>query len=161
MRIFSFFFLFVLLLKGQSENATLTIYKDGTALIKQPVSWTIPSGSSDIIWSNLPDGIHRDTPFLNLKGVDIISQRFNENIFSGVEYFNSLRGEKIQVKPKDGKLVKGTLLEINSKEITINHQSGIISFNRNELEYIGSKNKEIDLPNFTPYLSWDLNSQSK
>ena len=161
MRIFSFFFLFILLSIGKSENATLTIYKDGTALIKQPVSWMVPSGSSDIIWSNLPDGIHRDTPFLNLKGVDIISQRFNENIFSGIEYFNSLRGEKIQVKPKDGKLVKGTLLEINSKEITINHQSGIISFNRNELEYIGSKNNEVDLPNFNPYLSWDLNSQSK
>ena len=29
---------------AQSEDATLTIYKDGTALIKQPVGWSIPSG---------------------------------------------------------------------------------------------------------------------
>ena len=161
MKSFSFFFLFIISLYPQSENATLTIYKDGTALIKQPVSWFIPSGYSTITWSNLPDGIHRDTPFLNLTGADIISQRFNENIFSGTEYFNSLRGENIQVKPKDGKLTKGTLLELNSQVITIKHQSGIISFNRSELEYIGSKNKEIDLPNFDPYLSWYLNSQSK
>ena len=41
------------------------------------------------------------------------------------------------------------------------HQSGIMSFNRSELEYIGSKNKEIDLPNIKPYLSWDLTSRSK
>ena len=156
-----FYLLLALSLFAQSENATLTVYKDGTALIKQPVSWSIPSGYSTITWDNLPDGIHRDTPFLNLKSVDIISQRFNESVFSTTDYFNSLRGENIQVKPKDGKVAKGILLELNSKVITIMHHSGIMSFNRLELEYIGSKNKEIELPNIKPYLSWDLASQSK
>ena len=156
-----YFVLFTLSLFGQSENATLTIYKDGTALIKQPASWSIPAGYSTINWKNLPNGIHRDTPFLNLKGVDIVSQRFNENIFSGIDYFKSLRGENIQLKPKNGKLAKGVLLELNNQVITIMHQSGIMSFNRSELEYIGSKNKEIDLPNIKPYLSWDLTSRSK
>ncbi len=149
------------LLIAQSENATLTIYKDGTALIKQPVSWRIPSGYSNITWGNLPNGIHRETPFLNLDDVDILSQRFNENIFSGKEYFNELCGDEIQVKPKDGKLVKGTLLEINTEYITVMHQSGIISFNRREVDYVGSKNKDIGLPTFKPYLSWDLNSKSR
>ena len=36
---------------SQSEDATLTIYKDGTALIKQPVGWSIPSGISYITLS--------------------------------------------------------------------------------------------------------------
>ena len=156
-----YYVLFTLSLFAQSENATLTIYKDGTALIKQPASWSIPSGYSTINWKNLPNGIHRDTPFLNLKGVDIISQRFNENIFSGIDYFKSLRGKSIQLKPKNGKLLKGVLLELNTQVITIMHQSGIMSFNRSELEYIGSKNKGIDLPNIKPYLSWDLTSRSK
>ena len=156
-----YFVLFTLSLFAQSENATLTIYKDGTALIKQPASWSIPSGYSTINWKNLPNGIHRDTPFLNLKGVDIVSQRFKENIFSGIDYFKSLRGKSIQLKPKNGKLAKGILLELNTQVITIMHQSGIMSFNRSELEYIGSKNKEIDLPNIKPYLSWDLTSRSK
>ena len=75
-----YYVLFTLSLFAQSEDATLTIYKDGTALIKQPASWSIPAGYSTINWKNLPNGIHRDTPFLNLKGVDIVSQRFNENI---------------------------------------------------------------------------------
>ena len=148
------------LLFAKSSDATLTIYKDGTALIKQPVAWSIPSGNSYVTWSGLPDGIHRDTPFLNLNGADILSQRFNDNVFSGVDYFNSLRGEQIQVKPKEGKLVKGTLLEINSSAVTISHQSGVITFNRNELEFIGNKKKDLIEPFFHPYLSWDLKSKS-
>ena len=31
---------------SQSEDATLTIYKDGSALIKQPVAWSVPAGNS-------------------------------------------------------------------------------------------------------------------
>jgi hypothetical protein len=146
---------------GQSEDATLTIYKDGTALIKQPVGWTIPSGSSYVTWSSLPNGIHRDTPFLNLDGANILSQRFNDNIFTGIDFFNKLRGEQIQVKPKNGKLVKGTLLEISSGSVTISNQDGIITFNRNELEYLGSKNEDLDPPTFNPFLSWDLESKSE
>ena len=156
----SILFIFSLLI-SQSENATLTLYKDGTALVKQPVGWSIPAGYSYVTWSSLPNGIHRDTPFLNLDGATIISQRFNNNIFTGIDYFNKLRGQEIQVKPKDGKLVKGTLLEISTGSVTISHQSGIITFNRNELEYLGSKNKDMDLPTFNPFLSWDLNSKEE
>ena len=145
---------------AESEDATLTLYKDGTAMIKQPVAWSIPSGYSYVTWSALPNGIYRDTPFLNLDGADILSQRFNDNIFTGTDFFKSLRGQEIQVKPKDGKLVKGTLLEISTASVTISNQSGIISFNRNELEFLGNKTNELSLPTFNPYLSWDLKSKS-
>tara|TARA_B100000809_G_scaffold78901_1_gene76838 strand:- start:1235 stop:2578 length:1344 start_codon:yes stop_codon:yes gene_type:complete len=154
-------FLLTGMLLGQSENATLTIYKDGTALIKQPVAWSIPTGNSYVIWSNLPNGIHKDTPFLNLDSASIISQRFNDNIFTGNDYFKKLRGKEIRVKPKDGKVVKGTLLEISSGSVTISNSSGIISFNRNELKYIESGNEEFDTPTFNPFLSWDLQSNSE
>jgi len=149
------------LLLAQSENATLTLYKDGTALVKQPVAWSIPAGDSYVTWSSLPNGIHKDTPFLNLEGATIISQRFNDNVFTGIDYFNKLRGQEIQVKPKGGKIVKGTLLEISSGSVTLSHQSGIINFNRAELEFLGSKNKDMDLPTFNPFLSWDLNSKEE
>ena len=155
--------LFILLinfvLRAQSEDATLTIYKDGTAMVKQPVGWSIPSGYSYVTWSSLPNGIYRDTPFLNIDGADILSQRFNDNIFTGTDFFKSLRGEEIQVKPKNGKLVKGTLLEISTASVTISNQSGIMSFNRGELEYLGNKTNELSLPTFNPYLSWDLKSK--
>ena len=47
------FYAFIIssLLCAQSSNATLTIYKDGTALIKQPVSWEVFAGNSDITWN--------------------------------------------------------------------------------------------------------------
>ena len=157
-KIFPFIFC---LLFSQSENATLTLYKDGTALVKQPVAWSIPSGDSYVTWSSLPNGIHKDTPFLNLEGATIISQRFNDNVFTGIDYFNKLRGQEIQVKPKGGKIVKGTLLEISPGSVTLSHQSGIIIFNRAELEFLGSKNKDMDLPTFNPFLSWDLNSKEE
>ena len=157
---YTFIFLLTSFLVGQSEDATLTIYKDGTALIKQPVGWEIPSGNSYVTWGSLPNGIHRDTPFLNLEGATIISQRFNDNIFTGIDYFKKLRGEEIKVKPKDGKAVEGVLLEISSGSVTISNSGGIISFNRNELEYLGSENKDLDTPTFNPFLSWDLNSDS-
>ena len=96
---------------------------------------------------------------MNIDGVDALSQRFNDNIFTGTDFFKSLRGQEIQVKPKDGKLVKGTLLEISTASVTISNQSGIISFNRNELEYLGNKTNELSLPTFNPYLSWDLKSK--
>ncbi len=153
-------FIFCMLF-SQSENATLTLYKDGTALVKQPVAWSIPSGDSYVTWSSLPNGIHKDTPFLNLEGATIISQRFNDNVFTGIDYFKKLRGQEIQVKPKGGKIVKGTLLEISPGSVTLSHQSGIITFNRVELEFIGSKNKDMDLPTFNPFLSWDLNSKEE
>jgi hypothetical protein len=149
------------LLLGQSENATLTIYKDGTALVKQPVAWFIPAGNSYVTWSSLPTGIHRDTPFLNLDSALIISQRFNDNIFSGTGYFKKLRGDEINVKPKEGKMVKGKLLDISSSSVTIANQSGILMFNRNELEYLGSKVEILEEPTFYPYLSWDLQSNSE
>tara|TARA_A100001011_G_scaffold88766_2_gene93172 strand:- start:9075 stop:10421 length:1347 start_codon:yes stop_codon:yes gene_type:complete len=156
--------LFILLINfvliAQPEDATLTIYKDGTAMVKQPVGWSIPAGYSYVTWSSLPNGIYRDTPFLNIEGADILSQRFNDNIFTGTDFFKSLRGKEIQVKPKSRKLVKGTLLEISAASVTISHQSGIMSFNRGELEYLGNKTNELSLPTFNPFLSWDLKSKS-
>jgi hypothetical protein len=149
------------LLFAQSENATLTLYKDGTALVKQPVAWSIPSGDSYVTWSSLPNGIYKDTPFLNLEGATIISQRFNDNVFTGIDYFNKLRGQEVQVKPKGGKIVKGTLLEISPGSVTLSHQSSIITFNRTELEFLGSKNTLMGLPTFNPFLSWDLNSKEE
>ena len=145
---------------AKSNDATVTIYKDGTALVKQPVGWSISKGSSVVTWGNLPSGVHRDTPFLNIKGADIISQRFNDNIFTGTDYFNSLKGKQIQVKPKEGKIIKGKLLEISSSSITLFDQSNIVLFNRDEIQYLGNKTNITDSPIFHPYLSWDLKSKS-
>ena len=150
--------LFSTFLYAQPQDASLTIYKDGTALVKQPIDWSIKSGYNYKTWDKLPNGIDRDTPFLNVSGVEIISQRFNDNLFSGSDYFNGLRGQQIQIKPADGKLVKGTLLEITNDFITLSRQTGVISFNRKEVQSISTKSQKIN-PVFTPFLSWELKSK--
>ena len=50
--------------------------------------------------------------------------------------------------------MKGVLLEISPITLTLEHQSGIICFNRSELEYIGSKKTDLEPHTFHPYLSW-------
>ena len=140
---------------AQSGDATLTIYKDGTALIKQPVIWIVSKGKSVINWDKLPASIQRDTPFLNLDGATVISQRFNDKVFSSMDYFMDLKGQKISLKPNGGKMITGLLMEINQKSVSINYRNGVYTFNREELEYMSSLNK-VPNPVFKPYLSWDI-----
>ena len=145
------------MIHAQSGDATLTIYKDGTALIKQPVTWTATKGKSVITWNKLPASIQRDTPFLNLDDATVMSQRFNDKVFSSADYFMDLKGQKISVKPNDGKLVTGLLLEINQNSVSITNRNGILTFNREELAYMSAANK-VPNPVFKPYLSWDIQS---
>jgi len=55
------------LIVAQSNNATMTMYKDGFGLIKQPVSWDLTLGQDTISWDFLPMGLIKDSPFLTLK----------------------------------------------------------------------------------------------
>ena len=61
MKKFIYLLLFLSFTFCSSKKAALTIYKDGTALIKQPVEWSIQSGYNYVVWGDLPDGIHKDT----------------------------------------------------------------------------------------------------
>ena len=62
---------------SQSLYANLTIYKDGHALIKQPVFWEdVDSDQNIIIWDVLPKGIVYSSPFLTL---DNASERLEES----------------------------------------------------------------------------------
>ena len=153
-RIIFFIFCFIY---AESRDALLTIYKDGTALIKQPVRWTVTIGKNIIDWDQLPTGIQRDTPFLNLDGATIMSQRFNDKVFSSVDYFAGLKGQKIFLKPVSGKMINGILMEINQNHVSIEYRNSIYTYNRKELEYMSGQNKVIN-PIFKPYLSWDIQS---
>ena len=67
---------------SQSIDASMTIYKNGFALIKQPVSWSIDKESSEIEYGTLPEGIRESTPYLNLSNGKVLNQKFNKNLFS-------------------------------------------------------------------------------
>ena len=40
---------FTSLITAQSNHATMTMYKDGFALIKQPVAWNIQPGDNTVL----------------------------------------------------------------------------------------------------------------
>ena len=144
---------------GQSSNeSSMTIYKDGTALVKQEILWSnVSKGKSTINYRDIPKSIHRDTPFINIENAQVLNQRFIGKAFSSDRFFSSKEGEFVNIKPKNGKTISGKLLEILSNVITIQSKTGIRRFNRDNIEFIESSDK-INNPNFSPYLAWDVKS---
>ena len=139
-----------------SKKANVTIYKDGTALVKQEIVWdNIPRGKSIIKYDDIPKSIQKDTPFISIENVQVLNQKFVEKIFSSNDYFSSKKGDYITVKLKNEKAVSGNLLEISSSLLTIQSKYSVRSFNRDNIEYIETKDN-ISAPNFSPYLQWEI-----
>ena len=141
-----------------SKKANVTIYKDGTALVKQEIVWdNIPRGRSILKYDDIPKSIQKDTPFISIENVQVLNQKFVEKIFSSNNYFSSKKGDYITVKLKNEKAVSGNLLEISSNLLTIQSKYSVRSFNRDNIEYIETKDN-ISAPNFSPYLQWEIKS---
>ena len=139
-----------------SKKANVTIYKDGTALVKQEIVWdNIPKGKSIIKYDDIPKSIQKDTPFISIENVQVLNQKFVEKIFSTNNYFSSKKGDYITVKLKNEKAVSGNLLEISNSLLTIQSKYSVRSFNRDNIEYIETKDN-ISAPNFSPYLQWEI-----
>ena len=139
-----------------SKKANVTIYKDGTALVKQEIVWdNIPKGKSIIKYDDIPKSIQKDTPFISIENGQVLNQKFVEKIFSTNNYFSSKKGDYVTVKLKNEKAVSGNLLEISSSLLTIQSKYSVRSFNRDNIEYIETKDN-ISAPNFSPYLQWEI-----
>ena len=139
-----------------SKKANVTIYKDGTALVKQEIVWdNIPKGKSIIKYDDIPKSIQKDTPFISIENGQVLNQKFVEKIFSSNNYFSSKKGDYVTVKLKNEKAVSGNLLEISSSLLTIQSKYSVRSFNRSNIEYIETKDN-ISTPNFSPYLQWEI-----
>ncbi len=140
---------------GQSVAASLTIYKDGFGLVKQPVTWDVNAGSNNIKYDRLTSGMYADSPFLDLQNVEVYTQKLNQNIFSSSKLFHKKLGEKVEIKLSDEKAVSGTLLEYGPSQITIQTKSRIQSFFRNNINSISVK-KDTEELRLRPILSWDI-----
>jgi len=144
---------------GQSVNASLTIYKDGFALVKQPVVWDVKAGSNTIRYDRLTNGMFLDSPFLDLQNAEVFAQRLNRNVFSSNQLFNNSLGEKVELKLVGEKPISGILLEYSSSQVTIQSRGEIQNYSRNNIEYVSVKapNEERQL---RPILSWDIFSKN-
>ena len=156
MKKLSFLILINIIFAQTSKKANVTIYKDGTALVKQEIVWNnIPKGKSIIKYDDIPKSIQKDTPFISIENGQVLNQKFVEKIFSTNNYFSSKKGDYVTVKLKNEKAVSGNLLEISSSLLTIQSKYSVRSFNRSNIEYIETKDN-ISAPNFSPYLQWEI-----
>ena len=141
-----------------SKESTITVYKDGTALVKQEIIWdAISKGTTNLKYGDIPKSIHKDTPFISIKNAQVLSQKFVEKTFSSDEFFSSKKGNIITIKLKNEKAVSGILLELTNKILTIQVKNSLRSFSRNDIEYIETGDV-VSNPNFSPYLYWEVKS---
>jgi len=124
---------------GQSVNASLTIYKDGFGLVKQPVKWNVKEGRSTVQYDRLANGMYADSPFLDLQNAEVHAQRLSQDIFSSSNLYHKNLGKIIKLKLIGEKSISGTLLEYNSSQITIQTKSDIKTYYRNNIDYISAK----------------------
>ena len=153
-------FITTALLSAQSNSATMTMYKDGFALIKQPVSWNIELGQDTVSWNLLPKGLIQDSPFLSLQNATVNMQRLNKDIFYFSKYLNNYLGKNIEVELINGTSFSGTLVEMSNDNITITRKRSTTSFNKDRVDYItvpGQLNNVI----FKPSLTWVISPYNR
>ena len=148
------------LIVAQSNNATMTMYKDGFGLVKQPVSWDLTLGQDTISWDLLPLGLIKDSPFLTLKNAIVNMQRLNQDVFYFSEYLNNYLGKIIELELINGTSFKGTLVEKRGDNITITQKRTTISFNKDRINYITVPGKPINAI-FKPSLSWEISPYNR
>ncbi len=119
------------LLIGKADNAVMTIYKDGYALVKQPVFWTVTptSGSQTLRYQALPEGLVDDSPFLTLDHGNILGQRYYGKLFSGNAYFARMLGAEVTVGIEDGDEYSGKLLDYHPNSATLQTRRDVITIN--------------------------------
>ena len=77
-----------------SKKANVTIYKDGTGLVKQEIVWdNIPKGKSLLKYDDIPKSIKKDTPFISIENVQVLEEM--ELQFYWVIFFYFLRQKTI------------------------------------------------------------------
>ncbi|MFQ6676562.1 MAG: DUF4139 domain-containing protein, partial [Fidelibacterota bacterium] len=144
----------------QSEHATLTLYKDGFGLVKQPLTFHVRSGRNMLRYSQLPDRLEPRSPFLSLQGAEILYQTYNLGVFDSFEFLKAHLGEKVKVKPVRGRAYKGKLLDAGGKWITVSRWGSVRVFNMDEVANIKIRGSDAVLSP-RPELAWEVESPRK
>jgi len=148
------------IITAQANWATMTIYKDGIALIKQPVSWEAEEGKQIISFDQLPPQIIEDSPFLILKGAKVQLQRFNDDVFSSNKFLRKNLGETINVNFLDGKSESGELIEYSGSRISIRKRKKVTQIPMKSIMYITLTGETID-EKLRPALEWTVDIKNE
>ncbi len=159
MKKIAIWFLPCVIIYSQSVDATMTIYKNGLALIKQPVSWIIDNQSNEIEYEIIPEGIKKSTPYLNLSNGKVFNQKLNYNIFSENILFKKSLGSSVTITTIDDEDQFGTLISISPEGYTLQTRRDVIYIKKNHVKQVAVR-KIIDNPRTRPVLQWNIISET-
>jgi len=159
MKKIAIWFLPCVIIYSQSVDATMTIYKNGLALIKQPVSWIIDNQSNEIEYEIIPEGIKKSTPYLNLSNGKVFNQKLNYNIFSENTLFKKSLGSSVTITTIDDEDQFGTLISISPEGYTLQTRRDVIYIKKNHVKQVAVR-KIIDNPRTRPVLQWNIISET-
>ncbi len=135
----------------------MTIYKDNIALVKESVQWDIPSKQFEITYNKFPGGLIPDSPFLMLKDAVVHYQYFKNDLFSSGDYFKERIGSYVFVKVSNEKIHEGTLIELNSDNISLKTRKNITTISKDKVDFMYTRDSEL-FPQLRPELAWDIYS---
>ena len=142
---------------GQSENAIMTIYKNGYALVKQPVDWSIRNSPGEVEYSVLPEGIKESSPYLNLHSGQVINQKLDGNLFSESTLIKQSLGDYVTITTIDDEDEYGTLIANSPDGYTIQTRRDVVFLKKEQVKKVTLR-KVIDNPQFHPSLRWKISS---
>ena len=144
---------------GQSEKASITIYKDDFGLVRQPVSFQLKSGFNKILYSNIPHEIDLNSILLSIPNLKINYQDFHENNLGSIFFLKNQIGKNISVTNKENKQIKGSLINIETSWLSIKSGGKINFININDISLIESPFKK-NYSLINPTIEWDINVKS-
>ena len=147
------------LVAAESNNASITLYKDGYGLVRQPLKVQLVIGSNLVTYPDLPDKIESSSVFLSMAKGDVVYQKYNTDIFDTFSYLRSSLGSSITVKTTEGKPVKGQLVDVDNRWLSIKSKNRIHVLNMNEVVEVTADNPPSN-PSFTPTLEWTVQSET-
>ena len=157
MKISQLSILIISLALGQSDNATMTIYKNGYALVKQPVDWSISNTPGEVEYSVLPEGIKESSPYLNLQSGQVINQKLDGNLFSESILIKESLGDYVTITTIDDEDEYGRLIAISPDGYTIQTRRDVVFLKKEQVKKVTLR-KVVENPKFRPSLRWKISS---
>ena len=142
-----------------NPSRSVTIYKDNFALVNEPMVWNLKFGRNISSFTNISKNLLFDSPILNVKGVQVLSQTLNKNFSSTDVFLKNNIGASIELKSKDGPNVQGILMDYNGSTISIKTNKGLVVFQRSQLSFFTLKSSTVQ-DKFTPEIRWEIISDA-
>ena len=140
------------------QSRSITIYKDSFAIVNEPILWNLKAGKNVATFTNLSQNLLFDSPKLNIDGVSILSQTLNKNFKSSDSFLKNNIGMPIEVKPNEGSLIQGILMDVNGNSISVKTNKGLTVIHRSQTSFFTLKSSSVQ-DKFSPELVWELDSE--